>query len=157
MSPQSSASRITRSFSSAQPGQLGPQAQAASVDADRIDACRALDPATASDTTARDATRLLTAVWTDDSDAGATLRSVMAEQVTRRLGPAVPDGGSLAAKSGALFGRIRNEIGVVTDPDGVRYAVAVFTRAAQPFQRQNEINRAMGNAVKTALDELRDR
>jgi len=31
---------------------------------------------------------------------------------------AATDAVSLAAKSGGLFGRIRNEIGVVTDPDG---------------------------------------
>ena len=79
----------------------------------------------------------------------------MADQVTRRLGPAVRDGGSIAAKSGGLFGRIRNEIGVVTDPDGSQYAIAVLTRAHHPFHRQNDINHAMATAARAALDELR--
>jgi beta-lactamase class A len=79
----------------------------------------------------------------------------MARQVTRRLGPAVLDGGGLAAKSGGLFGRIRNEIGVVTDPDGKAYAVAVFTRAHHPFVRAAFINAEIGRAASAAVAALR--
>lgn len=143
---------------SAQSGDLGPEARAASTDPEKIDRCPALDPALASRTTARDATRLLESIWADTAGpaaACAVLRSVMAEQVTRRLAPAVMDGGAVAAKSGALFGRVRNEIGVITDPDGAQFAVAVFTRAHEAFVRQAEINAAMAAAVRVALGQLR--
>src|ERR671919_900624 len=144
----------------AQRGDLGPRAQAAATDQDRIDHCRALDPARTSRTTARAATRLLAAVCqgTAASPAACTaLLDVMAQQVTRRLGSAVPDGGHLAAKSGSLFGRIRNEIAVVTDPDGETYAVAVLTRAHEPFRGATHINAAIAAAAGTALDEFRRR
>lgn len=145
---------------SAQRGDLGAAARDRSTDPSRIDRCRALDPAVASCTTARDATRLLASIWSDVAappPAGATLRSVMADQVTRRLAAAVPDGGSLAAKSGALFGRIRNEIGVITDPEAEQYAVAVLTRANEPFAGQAAIDSAMAAVVKSALRDLRGR
>ncbi len=143
----------------AQRGDLGPEARGASTDPARIDRCRALDPAVATRTTARDATRLLAAIWHDaagPAEACATLRSVMAEQVTRRLGPAVPDGGTLAAKSGGLFGRVRNEIGVVTDPDGTVYAISLLTHAHEPFKHQDDINRVMATTAAAALNELRE-
>ena len=47
----------------AQDGEMGPEAQAMATDPERIDRCRALDPLQTSRTTARDATRLLAAVW----------------------------------------------------------------------------------------------
>jgi beta-lactamase class A len=142
----------------AQRGDLGPAARSRALDRDRIDRCRALDPAHSSRTTARDATRLLAAIWNDSAagkDACAELRSVMAQQLTRRLGAAVPAGGTLAAKSGALFGRVRNEIAVVTDADGEHYAVGVFTRAHEPFVGSATIDAAMAAAAKAAVDELR--
>lgn len=141
----------------AQRGDDGPQAEAEATDPARIDRCRALDPAQTSRTTAPDATRLLTTIWSDTAaspTACAQLREVMAQQVTCRLGPAVPNGGTLAAKSGSLFGRVRNEIGVVTSPDGETYAVAVLTRAHRPFQAEAAINAAMATAAATALNEL---
>jgi beta-lactamase class A len=144
----------------AQSGELGPVAKAKAIDPTRIDRCGALDPLQTSRTTPRDATRLLSAVWSDaaaSSGACAMLRRVMAQQVTRRLAPAVLEGGTLAAKSGALFGRVRNEIALITDPDGESYSVAVFTRAHRPFVGTVNINAAMASAVTFALDELRGR
>jgi beta-lactamase class A len=141
----------------AQSGELGPEAHARSIDRPRIDASRALDATRTSHTTARDATRLLAAIWEDSAaspSACATLRSVMGQQLTRRLAPAVPEGGGLAAKSGALFGRVTNEIAVITDPDGDAYAVAVFTRAHVPFRNQAAINAAMANAASHAISVL---
>jgi beta-lactamase class A len=139
----------------AQSGERGPEAQARATDQRRIDACRALDPTVATRTTARDMTRLLTAIWADE--ASAPLRAAMAEQVTRRMAPAVPDGGTLAAKSGGLFGRIRNEVGVITDPgrDGTAYAFAVLTRAHRPFAGEAAANAAMAAAVANAITRLR--
>ncbi|MGH9079741.1 MAG: serine hydrolase, partial [Acidimicrobiales bacterium] len=141
----------------AQRGELGPDAQARSTDQDKIDACRALDPDQTNRTTARDSTRLLAAVWSDKAAspaACANLRSTMAEQVTRRFLRVVPPGGKLAAKSGALFGRVTNEIGVVTYSDGGAFAVAVFTRAEAPFQNQPRINAAMAQAAALAVERL---
>ncbi|CAN5812920.1 serine hydrolase [soil metagenome] len=142
----------------AQAGKLGPAAQAGSTDPARIAAVAALDPARGSRTTARDMTTLLASIWNDTAalpPACATLREVMGQQVTRRLEAAVPDGGALAAKSGGLFGRVRNEIGVITWPDGARYAFAVFTQAHQPFVGAAAINAAMAQAVKTGIEALR--
>jgi beta-lactamase class A len=142
---------------SAQRGDLGPEAQARSTNQAAIDRCRALDPAQTNRTTARDSTKLLAAVWADSAArpaACANLRLVMAEQVTRRLRAAVPVGGTLAAKSGALFGRVANEIAVITDSTGRACAVAIFTRAHVPFQNQIQINAAMARAAALAVEEL---
>lgn len=141
----------------AQRGDNGPQAKADATDPARIDQCRALDPTQTSHTTARDATSLLTAIWADTAaspTACAQLREIMAQQATRRLGPAVPDGGTLAAKSGSLFGRVRNEIGVITHPAGETYAVSVLTRAHKPFHAEAAINAAMATAAATAVNQL---
>jgi beta-lactamase class A len=143
---------------SAQRGDLGPAARARSTDQAQIDRCSALDPAHSNRTTARDSTKLLAAVWDDTAASPAActnLRSVMGEQVTRRLRAAVPAGGSLAAKSGALFGRVSNEIAVITDRSGDAWAVAVFTRAHVPFEHQSRIDAAMAQAAKSAIEELR--
>jgi len=141
----------------AQAGDLGPDAQRASTDQERIGATRVLDPARATRTTARDMTRLLHAVWSDEAAseaACADLRQAMAGQVTRRLAPAVPDGGGLAAKSGSFFGRVRNEIGVITAPTGERYALAVLTRPHRPFVGTATIDHAMAEAVRVAIADL---
>jgi beta-lactamase class A len=53
----------------------------------------------------------------------------MAQQLTRhRIAAGFPPGYAVAVKSGGLMGVVRNEIGVVRDPDGTSYAVAAFTR-----------------------------
>jgi beta-lactamase class A len=143
----------------AQAGRLGPEAQARSSDPERLDRVGALDPSRASRTTARDMTGFLSAVWADTPavpEACRGLRQVMSQQVTRRLEPAVPDGGGLAAKSGGLFGRVRNEIGVITWPDGERYAVAIFTRARRPFVGTAAINAQIGEAARLAIAALRE-
>jgi beta-lactamase class A len=141
----------------AQNGDMGADAQAIATDPDRIGRCRALDPLQTSRTTARDATRLLAAVW-DGSAASpkacTTLRSVMSQQVTRRLAPAVLEGGTLESKSGGLFRRARNEIAIITDPGGEAYSVAVLTQSYQPIGSAN-INNAMAHAVTEALEQLR--
>ncbi len=139
----------------AQAGTRGPAARAQSTDAQRLAGLSALNPAYASRSTARDMTTFLAAVWNDSGAspvACADLRRVMAQQVTRRLEPAMPDGGSLAAKSGGLFGRIRNEIGY---PDGRSYAVAIFTLARDPFKGTAAINAQMSRIADLAIKALR--
>ena len=141
----------------AQAGELGLQAKQASTDQERIRAARVLDPAQATRTTARDMTNLLRAVWQGEAaseTACASLRRAMAAQVTRRLAPAVPEGGHLAAKSGSLFGRVRNEIGVITTPGDDCYALAVLTRPHRPFVGTSAIDCAMAEAVRVAVEAL---
>jgi beta-lactamase class A len=141
----------------AQNGEMGPEVQAMSIDTERIDRCRALDPMQTSRTTARDATRLLASVWggtAASTEACTTLRRVMSQQVTRRFASAVLDGGTLEAKSGGLFRRVRNEIALIIDPDGEAYSVAVFTRSHQPYS-PILIDAAMSLAAAEALEELR--
>jgi beta-lactamase class A len=142
----------------AQSGALGPEARSKGADAARIDACAALDPMRTSRSTPRDMTRLLSAIWKDEAAlpaSCASVRAVMAQQVSTRLGRALPDGATLAAKTGSLFGRIRNEIGVVTHADGRAFATAVFTRAHQPFKRVASIEAEMGRAAASAISALR--
>jgi beta-lactamase class A len=141
----------------AQAGELGHRAQARSTDQQRIDTSRVLDPARASRTTAQDMTRLLTAVWSDQAgpaEACGRLRRVMSQQLTRRLALAVPPGGSLAAKSGSLFGRVRNEVGMIGTPAGEFYAVAVLTRPSRPHVGVPAVDEAMVHAVKEAIETL---
>ena len=144
----------------AQAGELGSGAKQISTDQERIGAARVLDPARATRTTARDMTRLLSAVWRDEAAskaACADLRRAMAGQVTRRLAPAVPEGGALAAKSGSLFGRVRNEVGVITTADDDCYVFAVLTRLHRPFAGTAMVDAAMVHAVRLAIEELSSR
>ena len=67
----------------------------------------------------------------------------------------MPQGGWLAAKSGGLFGVMRNEIALIGYPDGKTYAVAIFTRAAKPFEGAAGINAQMGAIVDRAIRALR--
>jgi len=142
----------------AQRGDRGPEEQATATDSGRIDSCRALDPASASATTARDMTTLLAGIWADTAappSACAAVRDTMSEQVTRRLASAVPERGRLAAKSGGLFGRVRNEVAVISDPDGECFALCVLTRAHRAFERQAAIDTAMADACGVGLETLR--
>ncbi|NRQ36201.1 serine hydrolase [Nonomuraea sp. NN258] len=107
-------------------------------------------------TTARDMALLLRLVWRDEAGparACAELREVMARQLTRhRLAMGFPPEVGVAAKSGSLFGVVRNEVGVLSLPGGRRYAAAVFTRADRPRDRENEINAAIGAAAALAVE-----
>jgi beta-lactamase class A len=70
----------------AQAGEPGAYARAASIDPERIDSSRVLDPTRANRTTARDMTRLLAAIWADRAgplSACAYLRRVMSQYGTR--------------------------------------------------------------------------
>lgn len=123
---------------------------------------RALTPEHAIRTTAREMATLLRLIWRDEAGparACAQVRQVMALQVTRqRLALGFPRAGvKVAAKSGSLLGVIRNEVGVISLPDGGRYAVAVFTRANQPYRNEHEINAAIGAAAARAVESLRRR
>ncbi|MFJ1758188.1 serine hydrolase [Kitasatospora sp. NPDC088134] len=119
---------------------------------------RALDPLCSTRTTARDMAELLDAIWTDRAGppaACARVRTLMGRQLTRhRLAAGFRPPVRVAAKSGSLVGVVRNEVGVVTHPDGRRYAAAVFTRS-RPGSDDAAINRAIGTAAARAVALLR--
>ncbi len=126
----------------------------------RIAATAALDPARGSRTTARDSVRLLQAIWEDRSgppEACATVRRGMGHQLTRhRIATGFAPEVTVAAKSGGLLGIVRNEIGVVTFPDGASYAVAVFTRT-DPARRADArfVDAGIGTVAAEAVARLR--
>lgn len=147
-----------RRLDAARSGGLGEAAMARSHDPARIDASAAFDPTRTNRSTPRDMTRLLSSIWRDEaasSAACANLRAVMGRQVSTRLGRALPDGASLAAKTGSLTGRVRNEVGVITHRDGRAFALAVFTRAHRPFERVAAIEQAMAAGGAAAIEALR--
>lgn len=126
---------------------------------ERMRAARAVDATQASRTTPREATRLLGAIWRDEAApaaACAQVRALMAKQLTRhRIARGFDSEAQVSVKSGSFGGAIRNEIGVVVLPGGAgRYAVAVFTRAHELYEREHEINDAIGAASRIAVDAL---
>jgi beta-lactamase class A len=123
-------------------------------------ASSALDSRRGIHTTARETARLLRLIWRDEAgpaQACAPVRQAMARQVTRhRLALGFGRSGvQVAAKSGTLLGLVRNEAGVIRMPDGRRYAAAVFTRADRQWDREHEINTAIGAAAALAVGQLR--
>ncbi len=129
------------------------------VDADpeRLLAARCLRPAETTRTTPREIGELLRLIWADQAgpaDACAEVRRIMALQVwVHRLRRGFPAGVQIAAKTGSLV-TWRNEAGVVEYPDGRRYAVAVFTRAATVDDPQPAIDAAIGTSARRAVELL---
>jgi beta-lactamase class A len=122
----------------------------------------ALDPNRGSCSTAREMATLLRLVWTDRAavpEACAFLRRTMGQQLVRnRLASGFPTSVHVAAKSGALMGVVRNEVGVVTLPGGQSYAVAVFTRALPDRSTDDRtVNTAIGQVARLAIDALESR
>jgi beta-lactamase class A len=139
-------------------GALGPEAMRKSYDVDLVNDTTAFNPTRTNRSTPREITRLLRAIWKDEAappDACASLRAVMGQQVSTRLGRDLPDGATLAAKTGSLTGRVRNEVGIITHADGRAFAVAVFTRAHAPFQRVSAIEAEIPRAASSAISALR--
>ena len=122
---------------------------------------RALDPrASLHRSTPRDITLQLSCIWNDDIVAPAAckiVRDTMADQVwPHRLASGFPDDVAVAGKTGTLSGVVRNEAGVVTYPDGLSYAVAVFLRSETPRERHPAADRAIGESARLAVDHLRE-
>ncbi|HEX4009446.1 MAG TPA: serine hydrolase [Solirubrobacteraceae bacterium] len=124
----------------------------------RIAESQGLAPAGGPRTTAAEMAQLLCLIWRDEAAAPAAcarVRRAMAGQITRqRLASGFPRSVGVVAKSGSLGGVIRNEVGVVTRPDGRRLAAAVFTRAPAPGIGEREINAAIGGAAAAAIGHL---
>jgi beta-lactamase class A len=117
-----------------------------------------LDPERTTSSTPREITTLLDAVWTDragDPAACESVRSMMARQIwPHRISSGFGPDVTIAAKTGTLPA-VRNEAGVVSYPDGRRFAVAVFTRADSLAERQPAVDTAIGEAARLAVDHLR--
>ncbi len=122
----------------------------------------ALDPARGSRTTPADMVRLLRLIWTDaagPAPACALIRELMSQQLTQhRIASGAARGWSVAAKSGGLFGIVRNEVGVVIDETGTAYVIAVFTRQSVDDDTDpRDIDAAIGRLARRLVDRLRDR
>ncbi|WP_072314464.1 serine hydrolase [Agrococcus sp. Marseille-P2731] len=115
------------------------------------------DPAHASATSAFDATRLLTWLWQQEGRAFDWVRASMAGQAWRhRIASGFPhDDVVVAGKTGSL-GALRHEIAVVTFPDELPIAVAIFTRAIRAERHQPRIDAAIGEAARIAVHGLRE-
>jgi beta-lactamase class A len=126
---------------------------------DAAPAVRAYDAALDSATTARDMTRLLSAIWGDRAASPgqcAFARDLLGAQVwSHRLRSGFPPVGvRVAGKTGTL-GAVRNEVGVV-EFDGERpVAVAVFTRAARAEAVLPRADAVIGQAARLAVTDLR--
>ncbi|MFF0297294.1 serine hydrolase [Kitasatospora sp. NPDC004614] len=133
-----------------------PAEEVARADAE-LPGVRAMDPSRGTRTTPRDMAALLRLIWTDQAGpaaACARVREVMGQQLTRhRIAGGFRPPVRVAAKSGSLLGIPRNEIGVVSFPDGRQYAAAVFTRSL-PGADDAAINRAIGTATARAVAAL---
>jgi beta-lactamase class A len=125
----------------------------------RLSRARALSEDPPTRTTARDMTTLLRAVWGDEAGppaACARVRDLMAQQLTRqRIARGFGPGTTVAAKSGGLLGVARNEVGVVTFPEGDAYAVAVLTRSDDPLRDERVVDDAIAEAAARAVARLR--
>ncbi|MFC0042437.1 serine hydrolase [Actinomadura rayongensis] len=120
---------------------------------------RALNPVLTSRSTPREMAALLGLVWRDEAAppaACAQMRRMFGLQVwPHRLSAGFPfDDVRVGGKTGTLP-TIRNEIGVVEYPDGGRYAVAVFTRAARPVAALPQADAVIGAAARLAVEALR--
>ncbi|MFD6066803.1 serine hydrolase [Amycolatopsis lurida] len=117
-----------------------------------------LDPDRTTSSTPREITALLDAIWTDragDPAACDRVRKIMAQQIwPHRMSSGFPAGVAIAAKTGTLPA-VRNEAGVLSDVDGRRYAVAVFTRAESLADRLPAVDASIGTAARLAVDHLR--
>ncbi len=146
-----------RQVQDAQAGGMGEEARVRASDLGRIAGSRVLDPARGWRGTAREAAQLVTAIWSDragPAEACAQVRWLMGHQPRSRIASAMPEGVRAWGKSGSLFGVARNEAGVVEYPGGERYIVAVFTRAHVPFERGRDIEAAIGEACRVAVERL---
>ncbi|MBF9131202.1 serine hydrolase [Plantactinospora sp. S1510] len=128
------------------------------MSAERIRAMRVFDPAHTTSSTAREMTRLLGLVWRNEAGPGAAcgmVREWMSRQLSwTRLASGFPPGVRVAAKTGTLPG-LHLEAGVAEYPDGGRYAIAVFARSDRLAVRRIDVDLAMGEAARVAVEALR--
>jgi beta-lactamase class A len=120
---------------------------------------RAMRPLETNSATPRDMTRILKAVvdGTAASAEGCQLvQEILLQQVwPHRLASGFPEDDVLTGGKTGTLPRVRNEVGVVTYPDGARYAVACFTWAHEGTAKNPGADAAIGRAARVAVDALR--
>ncbi|MEH0986093.1 serine hydrolase [Micromonospora sp. CPCC 205556] len=125
---------------------------------ERVRAMRIFDPAHTSSSTARELTRLLCLIWRDEAGPAAActmVRELMGRQLFwTRLASGFRPTVRVAAKSGTLPG-LHLEAGVVEYPDGGRYAIAVSARTERLDTRRIDVDLAIGEAARVAVEALR--
>jgi beta-lactamase class A len=112
--------------------------------------------------TARELATLYAMIWRDEAaspEVCAAVRDAASHQQLARLqlGFPAPTGVAVAGKGGSIPGVINNDAGVITYPNGQRYAAAVFTRAHQAFAGNHASYQTIGTLTATAVDLLRNR
>jgi beta-lactamase class A len=129
----------------------------AALSAEKLRSCPGLQPGGTNRSTPREITALLGLIWDDKvapPDDCAAIRRIMSLQVwPHRITSGFGDGVLISAKTGTLPG-IRNEAGVIETADGRRCAVAVFTRAETFEGRRPDVDAAIGQAARLAVDSL---
>jgi beta-lactamase class A len=125
---------------------------------ERIRALRIFDPERTTSSTPREITRLLGMIWRDEAGpapANAMVRDLMARQIFwTRIASGFPPEVRVSAKTGTLPG-LHMEAGVAEYPDGGRYAIAIFARTRRLTARRIDVDLAMGEAARTAVEALR--
>lgn len=129
-----------------------------SMTMDQARELRACDPDEATASTPADLTRLLDLIWRDEAGpapACAVVRDLLGAQGDRRhIAAGFPDTVTVAGMAGALP-CLRNEVAVLGYPDGGRYAVAVSVATESVHERRPDVDGAIGQAARIAVDELR--
>ncbi|MBS2548193.1 serine hydrolase [Catenulispora sp. NL8] len=118
-----------------------------------------LNPARTNRSTARQMAELFAAVWREEVCAGEPaeeLRALLGLQAwTHRMASGFPFDDVRVSGKTATLPTLRHEAGVVEYPDGGRYAVAVFTRAASAAAILPAADAVIGTAARIAVDALR--
>ena len=126
---------------------------------EQLDLLSALRPLETNHSTARDITHLLRLLWADEAaspEACELGRLVLGQQVwPHRLASGFPEDQIRTAGKTGTLPRVRNEVGVVTYPDGSTYAVAVFTTAEATTAKNAKADAVIGEAARIAVDALR--
>lgn len=135
------------------------RADRAAPDPSDVNGFSALDPARTNRSTPQELTALFAAVWRDEvcgGELGAELRSLLGGQAwTHRLASGFPFDDVRVSGKTATLPTLRAEAAVVEYPDGGRYAVAVFTRAASPATVLPAADAVIGTTARIAVDALR--
>ena len=118
-----------------------------------------LNPALTNRSTPRELAELFAAVWRDEVCAGdlaEELRSLLGLQAwSHRMASGFPFDDVRVSGKTATLPTLRHEVGVIEYPDGGRYAVAVFTRAASTAAILPAADAVIGSAARIAVDALR--
>ncbi|GAA4618884.1 serine hydrolase [Actinoallomurus liliacearum] len=130
----------------------------ATLSEERVRGLSVLDPERTTSSTAREITRLLSLIWRDEAGpapACAMVRDLMGRQIFwTRLPAGFPSEVRVPAKTGTLPG-LHIEAGVAEYPDGGRYAIAMFARTERLGTRSLDVDLAMGDAARIAVEALR--